>query len=67
VVAGRLSGYAVRPGTILTPRLTGIPEPQREPLFKALTARTLVKKMGEPEEGAEAVLFLMGNGSSPDR
>jgi NAD(P)-dependent dehydrogenase (short-subunit alcohol dehydrogenase family) len=62
VVAGRLSGYAVRPGTILTPRLTGIPEPQREPLFKALTARTLVKKMGEPEEGAEAVLFLMGNG-----
>jgi NAD(P)-dependent dehydrogenase (short-subunit alcohol dehydrogenase family) len=53
---------AVRPGTILTPRLTGIPEPQREPLFAAFTARTLVKKMGEPEEVAEAFLFLMGNG-----
>jgi NAD(P)-dependent dehydrogenase (short-subunit alcohol dehydrogenase family) len=53
---------AVRPGTILTPRLTGIPEPQREPLFKALAARTLVKKMGEPAEVAEAFLFLMGNG-----
>jgi NAD(P)-dependent dehydrogenase (short-subunit alcohol dehydrogenase family) len=53
---------AVRPGTILTPRLTGIPGPQREPLFKALTARTLVKKMGEPEEVAGAILFLMGNG-----
>jgi NAD(P)-dependent dehydrogenase (short-subunit alcohol dehydrogenase family) len=31
-------------------------------LFKALTARTLVKKMGEPQEVAEAILFLMGNG-----
>jgi NAD(P)-dependent dehydrogenase (short-subunit alcohol dehydrogenase family) len=53
---------AVRPGVILTPRLTGIPEPQREPLFKAITERTLVKKLGEPEEVAEAILFLMGNG-----
>jgi NAD(P)-dependent dehydrogenase (short-subunit alcohol dehydrogenase family) len=53
---------AVRPGTILTPRLTGIAEPQREPLFKALAARTLVKKMGQPDEVAEAFLFLMGNG-----
>jgi NAD(P)-dependent dehydrogenase (short-subunit alcohol dehydrogenase family) len=51
----------VRPGIILTPRLTGIPEPQREPLFKAAAARTLVKKLGEPEEVAEAILFLMGN------
>jgi NAD(P)-dependent dehydrogenase (short-subunit alcohol dehydrogenase family) len=53
---------AVRPGIILTPRLTGIPEPQREPLFKAAAARTLVKKLGQPEQVAEAILFLMGNG-----
>lgn len=53
---------AVRPGIILTPRLTGIPEPRREPLFKAAAARTLVKKLGEPEQVAEAILFLMGNG-----
>ena len=52
---------AVRPGIILTPRLTGIPEPQREPLLKAAAARTLVRKLGEPDEVAEAVLFLMGN------
>jgi len=53
---------AVRPGIILTPRLTGIPEPQREPLLKAAAAHTLVKKLGEPDEVAEAILFLMGNG-----
>jgi NAD(P)-dependent dehydrogenase (short-subunit alcohol dehydrogenase family) len=53
---------AVRPGIILTPRLTGIPEPQRGPPFKAAAARTLVKKLGEPEEVAEAILFLIGNG-----
>jgi NAD(P)-dependent dehydrogenase (short-subunit alcohol dehydrogenase family) len=53
---------AVRPGIILTPRLTGIPEPQREPLLQALTARTLTQRLGKPEEVAEAILFLMGNG-----
>jgi NAD(P)-dependent dehydrogenase (short-subunit alcohol dehydrogenase family) len=53
---------AVRPGIILTPRLTGIPEQQREPLLKAAAARTLVKKLGDPDEVAEAILFLMGNG-----
>jgi NAD(P)-dependent dehydrogenase (short-subunit alcohol dehydrogenase family) len=52
---------AVRPGIILTPRLTSIPEPQQESLFKAFAARTLVKKIGQPEEVAEAILFLMGN------
>jgi NAD(P)-dependent dehydrogenase (short-subunit alcohol dehydrogenase family) len=52
---------AVRPGIIRTPRLTGIPEPRRTALFEAAAARTLVKKLGEPEEVAAAILFLMGN------
>lgn len=37
---------AIRPGTILTPKLTGILEPQREHLLKAFAERTLVKKLG---------------------
>ena len=53
---------AVQPGIIMTPRLDGIPAPQREPRFKALAARTLVKKLGEPDEVAAAFLFLMENG-----
>ena len=51
----------VRAGAIRTPLWDGVPEPQRDAVFARLAQRTLLGRMGEPEEIALAHLYLMQN------
>jgi NAD(P)-dependent dehydrogenase (short-subunit alcohol dehydrogenase family) len=59
--AGRLRANAVAPGMIATPRSRSFAD--SEPLRRAL-ARNPVGRMGEPEEVAWAILFLLSPRSS---
>jgi NAD(P)-dependent dehydrogenase (short-subunit alcohol dehydrogenase family) len=52
---------AVRAGAIRTPLWDGVPEPQREAVFARLAQRTLLGRMGDPDEIALAHLYLMQN------
>jgi NAD(P)-dependent dehydrogenase (short-subunit alcohol dehydrogenase family) len=52
----------VCPGAIRTDVWNVIPEDQREERFKRLTERLPVKRIGEPNEAAEAYLYLMRGG-----
>jgi len=52
---------AVRAGAIRTPLWDGVLEPQREAVFARLAERTLLGRIGEPEEIALAHLYLMQN------
>ena len=51
----------VRAGAIRTPLWDGVPEPQRDAVFARLAQRTLLGRMGEPEDIALAHLYLMRN------
>lgn len=53
---------AVRAGAVRTPMWDGVPEPERDALFSRLAQRTLVGSVGEPEQIAQAHLYLMQNG-----
>ncbi|HTJ59375.1 MAG TPA: SDR family oxidoreductase [Devosiaceae bacterium] len=53
---------AVSPGVIDTPWWDGMAEPQKAAVFEALAARTAVGRVGCPEEVADAILSLAGNG-----
>jgi NAD(P)-dependent dehydrogenase (short-subunit alcohol dehydrogenase family) len=52
---------AVRPGVVRTPMWDGIPEPDREAVFTALTARMLTGAIGEAGQIAATHLYLMEN------
>src|SRR5208337_1058423 len=52
---------AVSPGLVDTPIFAGMPPAQREAMFRAFSEAAPVKRVGRPEEVAEAVLYLMGN------
>jgi NAD(P)-dependent dehydrogenase (short-subunit alcohol dehydrogenase family) len=53
---------AVSPGVIDTPWWDGLPEDQRAGLFASVAAATPVKRVGRPEDVAEAVRYLTGSG-----
>jgi NAD(P)-dependent dehydrogenase (short-subunit alcohol dehydrogenase family) len=52
----------VCPGAIRTDVWDAIPAEQREDRFKKMTERQLVRRIGEPQEAAEAYLYLMRGG-----
>ena len=52
----------VCPGLVRTGIWNGIPEEQREERFKKMTERLPIKRICEPEECAEAYLYLMRGG-----
>jgi NAD(P)-dependent dehydrogenase (short-subunit alcohol dehydrogenase family) len=52
----------VSPGLVNTPIYSGMPEEKRKAMFNAVAAANLVKRIGRPEDIAEAVLYLMSNG-----
>jgi NAD(P)-dependent dehydrogenase (short-subunit alcohol dehydrogenase family) len=53
---------AVSPGVIDTPWWSGVPEDQRRALFDQFAAALPAGRIGRPEEVADAVAFLAGNG-----
>lgn len=53
---------AVSPGVIDTPWWDGLPQDQRAGLFASVAAATPVKRVGRPQDVAEAVLYLTGSG-----
>ena len=53
---------AVCPGLIRTGVWDGIPEDRREERFRTMTTRQPLARIGEPEEAAEAYLYLMKGG-----
>jgi NAD(P)-dependent dehydrogenase (short-subunit alcohol dehydrogenase family) len=52
---------AVCPGFVRTPLWRAIPEADREVMFRDAGASLLTKRVGEPEQIAEAYLYLMEN------
>lgn len=52
---------AVAPGIIDTPAYADMPEAQRHDFFAAVGDRLPVRRIGQPEDVAEAVLLLMRN------
>ena len=53
---------AVRAGAVRTPMWDRVPAPQRDAVFARLAQGTLVGAIGEPEQIAQAHLYLMTNG-----
>jgi NAD(P)-dependent dehydrogenase (short-subunit alcohol dehydrogenase family) len=52
----------VCPGAVRTDVWNSIPADQREERFKTMTQRQLIRRIGEPDEVAEASLYLMRGG-----
>lgn len=52
---------AVSPGVIDTPWWNWLPEDQKRESFKKFAAATPVGRVGQPEDVAEAIVFLIGN------
>ncbi|MBB4566403.1 SDR family oxidoreductase [Rhizobium leucaenae] len=52
----------VSPGVVETPWWDFLGEEQRAPVFASFAARTPVGRVGRPQEIAEAIAFLIGNG-----
>jgi NAD(P)-dependent dehydrogenase (short-subunit alcohol dehydrogenase family) len=50
---------AVAPGVVRSPLWDGIPEAQREAMYADVGRKLLLGRVGEPEDIAEAYLFLM--------
>jgi NAD(P)-dependent dehydrogenase (short-subunit alcohol dehydrogenase family) len=55
---------AVSPGFVRTPLWGSIPEADREALYRDAGAKLLVGRVGEPDEVAEAYVYLMQSGFS---
>jgi NAD(P)-dependent dehydrogenase (short-subunit alcohol dehydrogenase family) len=53
---------AVSPGFVRTPLWGSIPEADREAMYRDAGARLLTRKVGEPQDIAEAYMYLLGNG-----
>jgi NAD(P)-dependent dehydrogenase (short-subunit alcohol dehydrogenase family) len=53
---------AVSPGVIDTPWWRGMPGDQRQGYFDAVAAVTPVRRIGKPEDVAEAIVYLAGAG-----
>jgi NAD(P)-dependent dehydrogenase (short-subunit alcohol dehydrogenase family) len=53
---------AVSPGVIDTPWWDGMPDDQRRAYFDATAAATPVRRVGRPEDVADAVVYLAGAG-----
>jgi NAD(P)-dependent dehydrogenase (short-subunit alcohol dehydrogenase family) len=53
---------AVSPGVIDTPWWDGMPDDQRRAYFDAMAAATPVRRVGRPEDVADAVAYLAGAG-----
>ena len=49
----------VSPGVVKTPLWAAMPEADREALYRQMAEKLLVGHVGEPEEIAEAYLYLM--------
>jgi NAD(P)-dependent dehydrogenase (short-subunit alcohol dehydrogenase family) len=52
---------AIVPGLVETPIYGQMPADQREAMFKQVAESLPARKIGQPEDIAQAVLFLMGN------
>ncbi len=52
---------AISPGFVETPRYAGMPEAERHAFMQSLSDKLLVKHVGQPQELAEAVMFLLTN------
>jgi NAD(P)-dependent dehydrogenase (short-subunit alcohol dehydrogenase family) len=52
---------AVSPGLVDTPIHAGLPREVRDALFQGFAAAAPVQRVGQPEELAQAVLYLMTN------
>lgn len=50
---------AVSPGVIATPLWSGLPEADREAMYKATAARLPAKRIGRPEDVANAIAYLV--------
>jgi len=48
----------VCPGTIVTPLWNGIPEDKRRAMFEAAAAQLPTKRVGQPDDVANAILYL---------
>ncbi|MCJ2181196.1 SDR family oxidoreductase [Novosphingobium sp. 1949] len=53
---------AVSPGVIVTPWWDSYPEPERSQALEAYAARTPAGRNGRPDDVADAIAFLVGNG-----
>lgn len=53
---------AVSPGVVDTPWWEVFPEDQKLAMFKEYAAKTPVGRVGQPEDIAQAISFLIGNG-----
>lgn len=51
----------ISPGYVDTPRYAGMPEVERRAFLGSLANKLLVRHVGQPQELAEAVLFLLTN------
>ncbi len=52
----------VSPGIVMTPAYSGMPEQERHALFASLAEKLPVRRVGQPDDVAQAVLYLMRNG-----
>lgn len=52
----------ISPGIVMTPAYQGMPEQEREAMFRSLADKLPVKRVGRPEDVARTVLYLMQNG-----
>ncbi len=53
---------SISPGITDTPLYSGMPADRKEAMFKQVAESLPVKRIGRPEDIAQAVLFLMSNG-----
>lgn len=59
VELGPVRVNAVAPGTVETPIWNSVPQKERTKIFQATANKLPVKRIGQPEDIAEAVLFLI--------
>lgn len=52
----------VSPGIVMTPAYAGMPEEERHTLFASLAEKLPVRRVGQPDDAAQTVLYLMRNG-----
>lgn len=54
----------VCPGIVQTPIYDKMPAAQREQMYRSMSDRLLVKRVGQPEDVAQSILYLLQNGYS---